>query len=234
MLCVLTIARYPKGKSFFGFLSMALFRLPLMRNHNVSFYKLLGSGKNGTFDIKPDFQQWGIITATTLQHPVDTNNLYGKFITAWWKKNHCELFTIVLEPIEGHGLWDGIECFGPLPKQSAYNGVIAVLTRATIRLNKLKAFWQNVKDAAAPLAGTPGFITSVGIGEMPWIKQATFSIWQSKEQMKQYAYGTKQHAGVIRKTRSENWYSEEMFVRFKVLQCSGTLHGTNPLDGIMV
>ncbi len=89
---------------------------------------------------------------------------------------------------------------------------------------------ENVQAAAAPLPGAAGFIMSVGIGEVPWIKQATFSVWQSKQQMKQYAYGMKQHAQVIGKTRKEKWYSEELFVRFKILGTSGTLKGTNPLQ----
>ena len=74
---------------------------------------------------------------------------------------------------------------------------------------------------------------SVGVGEVPWIKQATFSIWQTKNAMKQYAYGMKQHAQVIGKTRKEKWYSEELFVRFKVLGASGTLNGINPLTSYL-
>jgi hypothetical protein len=120
--------------------------------------------------------------------------------------------------------------FGNLPKQTAEDGITAVLTRATLRWSKLKAFWKNVHGAAAPLQNAEGFIVSVSIGEVPWVKQATFSIWQNKQLMKQYAYGTKQHAMVIDKTRKEKWYREELFVRFKVLQASGTINGINPLQ----
>ena len=82
---------------------------------------------------------------------------------------------------------------------------------------------------ASQMNSAPGFITSVGIGEVPWIKQATFSIWESKEQMKQFAYKMQEHAEVIRKTRKENWYSEDMFVRFKILASYGSLQGHDPL-----
>ena len=78
-----------------------------------------------------------------------------------------------------------------------------------------------------------GLITSIGIGEMPYIKQATFSIWQSKDDMKNFAYQMKEHAEVIRKTRKENWYSEDMFVRFKPLKITGTIRGVSPLEGIL-
>ena len=138
---------------------------------------------------------------------------------------------MILDPIEGHGTWDGKEVFGSLPKQTEYEGLVAVLTRATIRLNKLKSFWKNVNSVATRMNDAPGFITSIGIGEVPWIKQATFSIWQSKEHMKQFAYKMHEHAEVIRKTKKENWYSEDMFVRFKPLASFGTLRGINPLEG---
>ncbi|MFT4154467.1 hypothetical protein [Parafilimonas sp.] len=39
--------------------------------------------------------------------------------------------------------------------------------------------------------------------------------------MKNFAYNLQQHTGVIHKTRSENWYKEEMFVRFLVLGVKG-------------
>lgn len=232
MHCIITIARYKSSTAIFGFLSMAVFHLFLFRNKNIQFYKLLGSGKNGTFDIHPDLKQWAVLI-TTIQPFTDTKTLYGTFITNWWKRLNCELFSVVLQPTEGHGLWDGKAPFGKLPRQTNIDGLTAVLTRATIRPAKLKAFWQNVQDASAPLKQTEGFIMSVGIGEVPWIKQATFSIWQNKELMKRYAYGMKQHATVIGKTRKEKWYSEELFVRFSVLQASGTINGVNPLQNYL-
>ncbi len=239
MLVTLTIIRYPKKYILFAVLAMAVHRLPLWFNKNISFYKLLGCGKNGTFDKHPDWQQWGILAVQNSLTAIDAsdisgldiNNLYGYFISKWLRFFNCETWTILLEPIEGHGKWDGKEPFGILAKQPTYDGIIATLTRATIRLSKLKAFWQNVAGAANEMAGAKGFVTSVGIGEMPYIKQATFSIWQSREDMKAFAYQMHQHTAIIQKTRKENWYSEDMFVRFKPLKTSGTIKGNDPLAG---
>lgn len=214
-----------------GFLSMAIFRLPLYMNKNINFWKLLGCGKNGTFDIHPDWRQWAILTvAKPANIPATQHFFYGKFIPTWWKFFQCELYTFLLEPIQGHGLWNGKEAFGNLPKQTDYAGKIATLTRATIRLNRLKNFWNHVNTVALKMNTAEGFITSIGIGEVPWIRQATFSVWESKEHMKAFAYQMPEHTEVIRKTRKENWYSEDMFVRFKILNASGTLHGKNPLN----
>lgn len=232
----LTIIRYPMLLTPFAFFAMAVFRLPLMLNKSISFYKLMGCGKNGTFDKSPDFRQWAILAVH--EHPSDhpekkrsLADFYGRFISSWLRLFQCESFTVMLQPLEGHGLWDGKKVFGELGAKSSHTGPIATLTRATIRISKLSYFWQHVAPVASQMATAKGFITSVGIGEVPWLKQATFSIWESKEDMKAFAYGMKAHADVIKKTRQQDWYSEDMFVRFAILGSSGTIRGINPLEG---
>lgn len=186
----------------------------------------MGSGKNGTFDKTPDWLQWALLEIGNPEILPET----PRFLLNWWQWLGCEKWVLILEALEGHGTWDGKACFGALPKQSNYEGQIGVLTRASIRLRKLPAFWKNVDGVASQMAGADGFIGSLGIGELPLIKQATFSIWESKEKMKQFAYQMQEHAAVIRKTRKENWYSEDMFVRFQIISSTGLLRGKNPLD----
>ena len=231
--CNLTIVIYPKWLGWAGFLSMAVFRLPLLLSKGCSFWKLMGCGRNGTFDIVPDFRQWALLQVWSLESQVGSRsiNKTSRFICGWWKFFHCEVLELDVVPIEGHGKWDGKECFGKLPKQTDYEGLIAVLTHATIRLSKLKEFWRNVSGVAHQMPGAKGFISSVGIGEIPWVKQGTFSIWESKDSMKNFAYQMREHAEVIKKTRKEDWYSEEMFVRFKIIRSEGSLKGINPLTG---
>lgn len=226
MYCTITIVRYPPYFAWAGILSMAIFRLPLWLNKKITFYKLMGSGKNGTFDKTPDWQQWALLQVFQDEKH---KNCTPKFIENFWRIFKAEKLVILLQPIESHGKWDNKFCFGNLPKQTNYEGQIAVLTRATIRLNKLTAFWKNVDRVANQMSTANGFITSFGIGEVPFIKQATFSIWQSKQSMKAFAYSMHEHKDVIQKTKKENWYSEEMFTRFIVLDCTGSINGKNPL-----
>ncbi len=216
MFCTVIIARYPKYLGIFGFFSMMIFRLPLYFNKKIIFFKLMGSGKNGSFDIKPDLNQWALLF-TAHQQNIKT----PKFIYNYLHFFHCDIKEFLLKPIEGFGLWDKKKVFGELPKQTDYAGSIAVLTRATIKLNRLKNFWRNVNSVAVKTPSAEGFILSYGIGEMPLIKQATFSVWQSKEAMKKFAYNLQQHVSVIKKTRSENWYKEELFVRFSIIAVKG-------------
>jgi len=223
---------------------MALFRLPLMMNKKISFWKLLGCGKNGTFDIHPDWNHWAVLIVNSewsMGSEADSNNykpqtinyklIYGRFINWWWKFFKCEVYSILLEPIEGHGSWDGKRIFGELSKQTNYEDIIAVLTRATIRLKRLRNFWRHVDGVASQMYNSSGFIMSLGIAEIPLIKQATFSVWENKEAMKTFAYKMQQHTEVIHKTREEHWYSEEMFIRFKPIASFGSLNGNDPLKG---
>jgi hypothetical protein len=226
MLVSLTIVRYPKYLIPFGFLSMAIFHIPLFFSKS-SFWKLLGCGKNGTFDIYPDFQQWGMLAVWK-----DKNEFDGfqkkSFVWKWWTVFATEQWTILCIPYASHGKWDGKEPFGKPVSDKNYSETIAVLTRASIRFSKLAAFWKNVPLVASSMNDAEGLITSVGIGEIPFVRQATFSIWNNLDEVKKFAYRQKEHADVIKKTQQENWYTEELFARFIPIESFGTIKGLNP------
>lgn len=228
MIVSLTIVRYPKLLVPFALLAMAVHRLPLWLNPKCSFYKLLGSGKNGTFDLKPDWQQWGLLAVW--RDARGFIDFYPRsFVPIWWRLFGIEHWTILCDPLQSHGKWDGKEPFGQ-PNVTDHSGPVAILTRATIRLNKLKGFWSNVDNVASLMASAKGYITSFGVGEAPFYRQATFSVWESLDDAKAFAYGSKQHAEVIKKTRQENWYSEELFARFEITGTFGKLYGKDPLN----
>jgi hypothetical protein len=247
-LAVLTLARYPTRHAIPALHSMPAFRLPLISNKKISFFKLLGCGRSGSFDIHPDWQQYGIFSVSDSRDifPFDHDRYetwkqeyYGKFINGWWTFFGCETWTIILEPILSHGSWGGKEPFIHDLQNRDLGGrgfggetAVAVLTRATIRLSKARDFWKNVKPVQTQMAHAEGLMFSVGIGEMPFLRQATFSVWEDAEKMKKFAYSMQQHRDVIAKTRSRDWYSEEMFTRFRPLGKAGSLKGMDPIPGI--
>lgn len=231
MIVSITIVRYRKAFVPLALLAMAMHRLPLIMQKGCSFWKLLGSGRNGTFDLHPDWQQWGLLAAWETRE--DFDRFYQRsFISKWWKKFAPESWTFLGIPLQSHGKWDGKEPFGR-PDAKEYQGPVAVLTRATIRINKMKSFWRNAETVSSMMKNTSGLVTSFGIGEAPLYRQATFSVWESAEHMKAFAYRTREHAEVIQKTRNENWYSEELFARFEPIDAWGTLHGQDPLNGLL-
>ncbi|WP_240731702.1 hypothetical protein [Hymenobacter radiodurans] len=105
-----------------------------------------------------------------------------------------------------------------------------MLTRASIRWWKTPRFWKYVAPTSAAIAGAQGVLAAVGLGELPVVRQATFSVWESAQAMQQYAYRDEKHKEVIRLTRQEKWYGEELFARFRVLSSEGTWGGKNPLQ----
>ncbi len=237
MYAVLTVVRYPSRFIYFAICAMALFRLPLKRNKNILFHKLMGCGKNGSFDIHPDWNQWAILVFLNelpdLQRIKEKPeeiliSLYGSFISRWLKRFHCETWTIMLQLIDGHGKWDGEIFLANNVENIPTSAPIAVLTRATIKLTKLRDFWKNVALVSSQMKSASGLITSIGIGEMPLVRQATFSIWESMEHMKDFAYSVQEHREVIKKTRKEKWYSEDMFLRFRPIISVGSIKGINP------
>jgi hypothetical protein len=231
MIVSLTIIRYRKAMIPFALLAMAIHRLPLWLQKGCTFWKLLGSGRNGTFDLHPDWQQWGLLAVWNDRETFDKFDKSG-FVAKWWNRLAIERWTVLLEPLQSHGKWDGKSPFDN-SDHTEYAGIVAVLTRATIRLNKLKGFWSNVDGVANIMASAPGYVTSFGIGEAPVYRQATFSIWRSVDDVKAFAYASKEHADVIKKTRNENWYSEELFARFKPVTSFGTINGKNPLENLI-
>ncbi len=231
MIVSLTIVRYRKAFVPFALLAMAVHRLPLMLTRGCSFWKLLGCGRNGSFDLQPDWQQWGLLAVWDDRKSFDDFDK-NSFISRWWRALTMEQWTVLLQPLQSHGRWGGREPFGQ-PDDTNYNGPIAVITRATIHLNRIKNFWSHVDQAAEMLTTSQGYITSVGIGEAPVYKQATISFWDNPEAVKNYAYRSPKHADVIKKTRREKWYKEELFARFKPLQTWGTLQGKNPLKNTL-
>lgn len=231
MIVSLTIVRYRKIMVPFALLAMAIHRLPMALQPGCTFYKLLGCGHNDTFDLHPDWQQWGLLTVWNKREDFDKFNKQS-FIPRWWKTLAYERFTVLCAPLQSHGKWDGKEPFGK-PNITDYDGPVAILTRATIRINRIKNFWSHVDEVAKIMASAPGYITSIGIGEAPVYRQATFSVWESLEHVKAFAYQSPKHAEVIKKTRQENWYSEELFARFKPTETWGTINGKNPLKHLL-
>jgi len=232
LIVSLTIVRYRKVLVPVALLAMAVHRLPMWLQKGCTFWKLLGSGRNGSFSLNPDWQQWGLLAVWDNREGFDDFSK-NSYVANWWKMFAYEKWTVLCEPLQSHGKWDGKEPFGKPDNIKDYVGVVAVLTRATIRRNSLKSFWANVDGAATGLAQSKGYITSVGIGEAPVYRQATFSLWQSIDDVKAFAYAQRTHADVIKKTRDENWYSEELFARFKPVASFGTINGKDPLTGLI-
>ncbi|MDO7569128.1 MAG: DUF3291 domain-containing protein, partial [Flavobacteriaceae bacterium] len=94
---------------------------------------------------------------------------------------------------------------------------IAIITRATLRWNRLLSFWAAVPKASKAIEAAKGVHFYKGIGEWPFIQQATISIWENLEAVHTFAYKGKAHSKIVKDTRKKKWYKEDLFSRFELL-----------------
>jgi len=201
---------------------------PLRRVVGLRFFQLLGSGAANGFGFLPNLDRYGLLAVWETEAAAtaffDSHPLW-----AGYQQRCRETWTATLAPLRSHGLWNGVNPFD-YPAPPAATGPVAVLTRASIRLRRAPRFWRYIEPTSRALAGTSGVRLAIGLGELPLVRQATFSVWESAEAMQHYAYRDAQHREVIQLTRREGWYSEELFARFRVLSSEGTVDGINPLS----
>ncbi len=208
---------------------MGLARKPLRSVQGLKFVRLMGSGAGNGFSIKPDFSVYGLLAVW--QREEDAIRFFRRHLLfSTYLKKAEEYWTIFMHTAKVHGAW---ESQNPFPANVQFNpeSLVGVLTRATIKAKHLARFWKFVPGVsqAMPQPGEQGLLFSKGIGELPLIQQATFSLWQNSWYMQAYAYQGAHHQEVIRETRRRQWYSEELFARFHPYATEGSWKGTFPL-----
>jgi len=236
MQCIstLTLFRFNTfSNKLWAFFQMQFAHAHISKTKGLKFYKLMGSGKNLGFNPLPD---WGVYALLCVwdNEEAAKNFLQEAEIFKRYQDHSAERWTIFMKVINAKGLWEGGNPFTTSIDLDESNPLIAVITRATIRKNKLIKFWRYVPVSEQPIKdGCPGLIYTKGIGEAPLVQMATFSIWKSKEDLKNFAYRSPEHQVAIKKTRELDWYKEEMFIRFQPYKSVGTWGGVDLLDSYL-
>lgn len=201
---------------------MGLDRISLWRLSGVSFWKLLGTGKGETFTPRDaDATRWGLLVV--LDKESVTAFETSRLLQRWRNKAKSE-FMVELSPISMSGEWSGKNPFLNVAKvASDWNGPVAAITRARIKWRKNLLFWRSVPPVTFSLHSSRGLKAAIGIGEAPLGLQGTFSLWESGEAVRNFAYRGEAHKAAIAATHRENWYAEELFARFAVTRAEGNL-----------
>ena len=209
---------------------MGASRLDLARMPEARFWKLCGSGSGEGFTPVPNTQVWAILAVwddeETARRLTEESPVYQR-----WRRRSDDAWTVFLGPISARGNWSGKAPFNAEwpAAASASAGPLAALTRATIKPTALPRFWGKEPDVSRAIGADPNVIFKIGIGEVPWFHQVTFSIWPDTDAMAAFARRDGPHARAIRAVRDGKWFREELYARFQVLGSAGSWKGIDPL-----
>ena len=189
----------------------------LSGTEGLSFIKFLGTGGGQGFSLWPDFSTYAILTVWETPHAFQAFQQENRYWHRYESRAHDQRI-LGLVPVHSHGLWSGQNPFAPYQvKELLPEGKqVAVLTRATLHWKRLWSFWRAVPKAAKNIESAKGVLFYKGVGEWPWIQQATVSIWENFQAVHHFAYQQKGHTEIVRKTRQQKWYKEDLFSRFVV------------------
>ena len=194
----------------------------------LQFFKLLGTGRR--FHFLPNFSEYGLLGVwqdqAHAQLGLHTHPAFQKFT-----HRSEEQFTLYLQNYQTHGYWSRKQPFTATANPPANDQPVAVLTRATINLARLRSFWKQAIQINRQFAKHTDCWFSVGIGEWPVVQQATFSLWKDTDSMKRFAYSSSLHQQAMRRTRQDHWFTEDLFARFVPIHSEGSWQGRNPLTG---
>lgn len=211
-----------------AFAMMGLARAPMARVPDATFWKLCGSGTGEGFTPLPNTAVYAILCVWPSED-LGRVRIESESIFARYRSRSTESWTVFLSPRSVKGNWAGQTPFVPAGTEAT--GPLAALTRATIKPRILHRFWGRVPSISQVIGSDPNVAFKIGIGEVPWLHQVTFSIWPSAQAMADFARKPDgPHAQAIRAVRDGAWFKEELYARFTVTGDSGTWGGTSPLN----
>ncbi|MGW0808552.1 spheroidene monooxygenase [Nonomuraea sp. NPDC002799] len=206
------------------------FDRPLLRGTaGLTFWRLLGTGRGRSMSLGADLRRWALFAVWRQEADLEAF-LRDSPIPARWREEAHEGWQVRLAPLASRGTWSGRAPFGRLAaRRAAAGGPVAVLTRASIRARRLVAFYRSVPPVDRLLRRQDGCLASVGMGEWPLARQATFSLWRDQEAMRRFAYEDDAHLRVTARVREHGWYGEQLFTRFTPYASEGRWNGADPL-----
>lgn len=216
------------GARLWAFQQMLFARSALARMPDIGFWKLLGSGTGEGFTPVPNTGVYAILATwpslDTARDQIEQAEVFRRY-----RQRASESWTVFMTTASARGLWDGKT---PFQISSADSGKtpLAVLTRATIRPRILLKFWGRVPDISTAIGSNTDVLFKIGVGEVPWLHQMTFSIWPEANCMAAFAHADGPHARAVRAVREGGWFAEELYARFRVVGEAGSWDGGSPLS----
>ena len=206
-----------------AFGQMQFARGPLRRLPDIGFVKMFGTGTGEGFTPLPNFGVYALM-ATWPSLEIAQARIRGAAVYHRYQRHAVEHATVFLTATKSRGLWDGQPPFTLGPEQSD-NECMAVLTRATLKKRHIFKFWRHTPAVSQTIRDQSNLLFKIGMGEVPWFQQVTFSIWNDAERMRAFAYKSASHAAAIKDVRAHGWFKEELYAHFRILAAEGQWDG---------
>jgi hypothetical protein len=218
----------PSSK-IWAFFMMQFGHAKLAKEKGQEFYKLMGSGRGLGFNPYPDWSVYVLLQIWSNEKEAHRFMQENTFFKTYQRKSEKSA-TVFMRNIASHGTWDGKKPFDKVTTDEDANQPRLILTRATIKISKLRTFWKYVPTSQKPIENAKGLVYTKGVGEWPLTQMATLSLWETETDMKAFAYGSEEHKKAIKMTRELKWYKEELFARFVPYKMIGDFEGLSVLS----
>lgn len=190
---------------------------------DLSFFKLFGTGTGEGFTPLPNLSVYAILATWPSLATARARQASAPIFQAY-RDHAAEAWTVYLEPVSSRGAWDGKRPFavdreGPMPSP------VVALTRATVRPTGLVQFWKRVPNISRDIGTDPTVLFKVGMGEVPWTQQVTFSIWPDTDSMRSFARRSALHGEAAKAALDHGWFKEDLFARFALCASEGSWGG---------
>lgn len=196
-------------------------RFALRHIPGLEFFKVLGSGFGGGFSTKPSLHKQGLFCLFESEIHAKQFRQNSALVQSYIKHSR-EFFAITLNAFSTRGTWANMQL--DVTSEAPVSGPIASLTRASIKPLKANAFWKNAQPAEVSINQSEGVLLSAGLGEAPYFRQATFTIWEDETALNAYAQQGA-HLAAIKAAYGQHYFSESMFTRFTPTDIQGTWRG---------
>jgi len=207
---------------------MVFVPMKLKEDSRISFFKMLGTGGGYGYSFTPDFSTYALLTVWEGEDEAKQFESDSDVMRRFHRKAR-EVYSIFMRPVQSRGKWSGVSPFTPVQPHDE-KAPMAVLTRASLKPYYYLPFWSRVGKVSRSHASSQGTLFTKGVGELPWINQATFSAWESFSDMQAFAFGAgTPHLEAIQNARKRKGFREELFAWFIPLFTRGSWKGEQPI-----
>lgn len=220
------LVRERRGRGALAMARLATDRPRLARTPGLAFSRLLGTGRGARTGPSADLRRTALFAVWEDEADLDAFLAESSIARRWASAD--EQWQVRLRGVSGHGRWRGVAVMDDLDIGSA-SGQVAIITRADVRPGAWRGFRRAGPAVDAELQRAEGLLAVVGIGEAPVGRLGTFSLWRTAADARAFATTMPHHVEVVRRTRLDQWYGEELFARFEPYASSGSWGGRDPL-----